>query len=344
MEIRRVTSQRSGSLEESYAEWGLPRMVELLHHLREQPGGVFWGLTSLNRLGIREVDDWTAEWLVQIDPTRTGFRVSYRVPPEAGAPPGAYVKVATDDVGLAVRMVLERLCGRCEGWKFRDETERQWLQAPDEDAFALLPESVRESAWGDVLLVYLGAWLGLIDCECARRVTRLIDEGATWPDLTGFLDGHCRCPTRSLLRPYRQFLDGLVCIQEWKGSSHGALANFGWDLIRQAAYRSSAITDARDHPAHLLMHDFYPSLLREALGNPFRPPAVEPSWLARNDGAAATIARAIWQERRFSDLPILADALEEAGCADQTILDHCRRTGGHVRGCWVLRLLGARYA
>jgi hypothetical protein len=51
------------------------------------------------------------------------------------------------------------------------------------------------------------------------------------------------------------------------------------------------------------------------------------------------IAQAIYQERRFQDLPILADSLDEAGCADVDILDHCRSEGEHVRGCWVVDLL-----
>ena len=43
--------------------------------------------------------------------------------------------------------------------------------------------------------------------------------------------------------------------------------------------------------------------------------------------------------RRFEDLPILADALEEAGCANQDLLAHCRHSGEHVRGCWAVDLL-----
>src|SRR5436309_2819146 len=49
--------------------------------------------------------------------------------------------------------------------------------------------------------------------------------------------------------------------------------------------------------------------------------------------------QAIDQAERFDDLPILADALEDAGCADAAILDHCRRAGGHCRGCWVVDLI-----
>jgi hypothetical protein len=51
------------------------------------------------------------------------------------------------------------------------------------------------------------------------------------------------------------------------------------------------------------------------------------------------LAQVIYDERRFADLPILADALEEAGCTNTDILDHCRLPGEHVRGCWVVDLI-----
>jgi hypothetical protein len=76
-------------------------------------------------------------------------------------------------------------------------------------------------------------------------------------------------------------------------------------------------------------------LLREIVGNPFRPAQIDPAWLARN-GAAADLAREIADEQRFRDLPVLAAALAEAGCADEELLAHLRRPGGHVRGCWAL--------
>ena len=55
----------------------------------------------------------------------------------------------------------------------------------------------------------------------------------------------------------------------------------------------------------------------------------------------ARLAEGIYQERAFDHLPILADALEEAGCTDATLLGHLHRPGAHVRGCWVLDLLRA---
>jgi hypothetical protein len=73
--------------------------------------------------------------------------------------------------------------------------------------------------------------------------------------------------------------------------------------------------------------------------NPFRPCTVSPSWLAWNDGAIRKMAQSIYDDRAFDRLPLLADALEEAGCADAALLGHCRSGGEHVRGCWVVDLL-----
>jgi hypothetical protein len=71
----------------------------------------------------------------------------------------------------------------------------------------------------------------------------------------------------------------------------------------------------------------------------FRVVTVEQDWLTRNDGIALQLAQAIYAERAFDRLPILADALEDAGCDNADILAHCRQPGEHVRGCWVVDLL-----
>ena len=84
------------------------------------------------------------------------------------------------------------------------------------------------------------------------------------------------------------------------------------------------------------------SLLRDIFGNPFRRVAVDRSWLAWKGGLIPSLAQAMYDERRFANLPILADALEDAGCHHAGILDHCRRPGEHVRGCWVADLVLGR--
>lgn len=81
------------------------------------------------------------------------------------------------------------------------------------------------------------------------------------------------------------------------------------------------------------------SIVRDHFGNPFCPVSFDPSWLRWNDGTVPKIAQAIYDDRRFEDMPILADALEDAGCDHEDILRHCREPGQHVRGCWVVDLL-----
>jgi hypothetical protein len=90
-------------------------------------------------------------------------------------------------------------------------------------------------------------------------------------------------------------------------------------------------------------HSLQAGLLRCIFGNPFRPVAVDRAWAAWNGCTVTRLARAIYDERAFDRLPILADALEDAGCADRVFLDHCRSAGPHARGCWVVdALLGSR--
>src|SRR5262249_20605230 len=80
-------------------------------------------------------------------------------------------------------------------------------------------------------------------------------------------------------------------------------------------------------------------LLREIFGNPFRPASIDPTVLKWNSGTIPKLAQAIYDERRFREVPIVADALEEAGCDNAAILSHCRSGDEHVRGCWVVDLL-----
>jgi hypothetical protein len=84
------------------------------------------------------------------------------------------------------------------------------------------------------------------------------------------------------------------------------------------------------------------ALIREIFGNPFRRPTVEPRWLGWNDGTVTRLAQGIYEERAFDCLPILADALEEAGYPNADVIGHLRGPGPHVRGCWAVDLLAAK--
>jgi len=80
-------------------------------------------------------------------------------------------------------------------------------------------------------------------------------------------------------------------------------------------------------------------LIREVIGNPFRPSAIDPAWLAFGGGQVVRLAEGIYEERAFDRMPVLGDALEDAGCSDGAILGHCREKRRHVRGCWALDLV-----
>jgi hypothetical protein len=78
-------------------------------------------------------------------------------------------------------------------------------------------------------------------------------------------------------------------------------------------------------------------IIREVVINPFRPITFSSSWLT---SSVDSIAKNMYGTRVFTGMPILADALQEAGCEDKEILIHCRNSSAnHIRGCWVLDLL-----
>jgi hypothetical protein len=93
-----------------------------------------------------------------------------------------------------------------------------------------------------------------------------------------------------------------------------------------AGYQGAGV-DAHAQIAHLF-HDIF--------GNPFRPVAFDTAW--RTD-TAVSLARGMYESRDFGAMPILADALQDAGCEDEQVLNHCREPGPHVRGCWVCDLV-----
>jgi hypothetical protein len=75
------------------------------------------------------------------------------------------------------------------------------------------------------------------------------------------------------------------------------------------------------------------NLVREIFGNLFSPDPFDSAWVT---STAIALAMDINNNRAFDAMPILGDALEEAGCPSPSILDHCRGKNHHVRGCWVV--------
>jgi hypothetical protein len=83
-------------------------------------------------------------------------------------------------------------------------------------------------------------------------------------------------------------------------------------------------------------HAAQAELLRDIFGNPFRPVTFDPHWRTSD---VVGLAHAIYEDKAFERMPILADALMDAGCEEEQIIGHCRGDGPHVRGCWVVDLI-----
>lgn len=101
-----------------------------------------------------------------------------------------------------------------------------------------------------------------------------------------------------------------------------------WDAIRPSERQSGLLT-------------LHATFARDIIGNPFSPIALDPSWLTPD---VMALARGIYDDRAFDRLPILADALMDAGCDQDDILSHCRSDGPHCRGCWAVDLVLGRSA
>jgi hypothetical protein len=131
-----------------------------------------------------------------------------------------------------------------------------------------------------------------------------------------------------------------------------------FDQYHAIAHEINAGGDAPEDPAIALTHTF-PALsvieatlrvpdvtpgsvcavVRELFGNCFRRPGINPLWLQFGDGAVMKLAQGVYAEGAFDRLPVVADALEEAGCDDAALLGHCRSGDRHYRGCWAVDAL-----
>jgi hypothetical protein len=135
------------------------------------------------------------------------------------------------------------------------------------------------------------------------------------------------------MEPFEQFAEGLITAEQiaathgraWKRNMHELLE----DLLGR-----------REGMGWVVDEQMLTSLFFCVFGDPRRPlPLPAPELLRWHDATIPRIAEGIYDERAFDPLPILADALFDAGCDDEAILSHCREPGPHVRGCWVIDLL-----
>ena len=126
----------------------------------------------------------------------------------------------------------------------------------------------------------------------------------------------------------RRVVEDLCLREAWLAASHVSLSSY---LVAAEASKESDCWDHEQRAQGRLLLDIF--------GNPFRPTLI-PSHLGRSHKRIAiNLAHDIYDRRAYDKLPILADALQRAGCTNREVLDHCRRDGERVRGCWVVDLL-----
>jgi hypothetical protein len=163
------------------------------------------------------------------------------------------------------------------------------------------------------------------------------DGQASFEALRAAYEYACQAPRPAL----RLFFDwGYVCCVPHAVSSQVTsrlCGGFRLTLSRWGTWREQWRRAWKKYDASV--NRLLAELLRELLGNPFRSAVADPTWRSRDDCTVLRLAHAIYHERAFDRMPILADALEDVGCADPDILSHLRGPGPHFRGCWVVDLL-----
>jgi hypothetical protein len=227
-------------------------------------------------------------------------------------------------------------------------TEQEWLTCADPEPML---EIIRDKASDRKLRLFA--------CGCCRRVEHLLKADVARRALDAaerYADGRIRDSTaqgwhRKMVAAQCGATYSVDSIPEFLAYSAVAwsLTLSGKPQVYLAAHRAAAEAAATAPNRPLKTRAWWrafraelpalSALLRDIVGNPFRtPPAIDPGWLQWQGGTVNRMASVIYEGRRFADLPILADALEDAGCEDADILSHCRG-GEHARGCFVVDAL-----
>ncbi len=177
----------------------------------------------------------------------------------------------------------------------------------------------------------------LLAVACCRRLRRHV-EAPLWFESIQTAE----LAADGLIGPQelRLIFQDVVATFEQAGFSRGTPENDG---ILLNTWSGMAIGATCRNPRSEMIYNVFSildvtacALLRDIFGNPFRSVAFSSEW--RTDTAVA-LARTMYESREFSAMPILADALQDAGCDSDDILNHCQGDGPHVRGCWVVDLV-----
>jgi hypothetical protein len=191
----------------------------------------------------------------------------------------------------------------------------------------------------DRLFAALGSQLSarkqrLLACAAVRRLPSARNSSGEQAILLAerFADGRATPFDLAVARFSGRFRPGhpawAVCWEPAADSRAMAERALAW-VIGQASGSAHFYSVRREEEAQA-------DLFREIAAHLVRPVAIDPFVRAWNDGTVVKLAESIYEERTFNQMPILGDALEEAGCLSTEILHHCRHGGDHVRGCWAL--------
>jgi len=172
----------------------------------------------------------------------------------------------------------------------------------------------------------------LFTCACCRLIPKFLDSQ---PDRENLLLAEAEADGQFAVD--EDFSSDEVWDVRWYRQDEWDSADRAISCFRQHIWDTGRLLDNPHQKAARREGDrTLCNLLRDILGNPFRPVTVDPRWLT---STVVDLAAGIYAERAFDRMPILADALEEAGCDHADILTHCRGDGPHVRGCWVVDLV-----
>jgi hypothetical protein len=216
--------------------------------------------------------------------------------------------------------------------------KKQWLESTNPQAMLRhLGESVSDRK------------LRLFSCACCRRAWRFAKDKRLAPLLRlveDVADGKkkSRDRERARERSYKitqaRIDDSQQCIAwEMWGALRKEFDRTSCDLGESAAaaFGYEAGKGPEFYPAKAAEREQQPVLIREIFGNPFKPATFSAAW---RTSTAMTLAKQMYEAREFSAAPILADALQDAGCDSDAILTHLRDTSAtHYRGCWVIDLV-----
>jgi hypothetical protein len=218
-------------------------------------------------------------------------------------------------------------------------TEQEWLECENvADVFRV------ESLWGKVT----DRKCRLFAVACCRRIRNLIQDQSVWEAVEVAEAQADAFPLESELddagTAIMEYIDSLPDEPDsatfWAATAVGTCASTrGEQLVYDTAHHCSLAVkgDQSGTPANVTEESQAQCrLLRDITGNPFRPVTLNPTWLT---STVKQLAQSIYDERAFDRMPILAHALEDAGCDNADILSHCRQPGEHLRGCWVVDLV-----